>query len=305
MNVLANRARHADGNEWVTTDAQFRSFYENLANCDVATDLFLAESAGELVGYARGAWADEYSGDRIYESVVLVDPDVAERQALMAALQQRIDARLAAIAAGHPPGPKLLQSSAEEQATAMQAVLRAGGYEPVRYDYRMVRPSVDDLPDSPLPPGLEIRDVRPEHLRQIWEADREAFRDHWGQGPGGEEGFRQFTSDPVTSDTTLWRIAWDGDEVAGQVRGFINEAENQRFGRKRGYVEFISTRRRWRRRGLARALIAATFPLLRARGMTEAALGVDTENPTGALRLYEACGFVPVSKETTYRKRIE
>ena len=38
--------------------------------------------------------------------------------------------------------------------------------------------------------------------------------------------------------------------------------------------------------------------------MTEAALGVDTENPSGALHLYECCGFVPVSREATYRKAL-
>ena len=61
-------------------------------------------------------------------------------------------------------------------------------------------------------------------------------------------------------------------------------------------------RRPWRRRGLARALIAASFPLLRARGMTEAGLGVDTENVSGALSVYEGCGFRPISRSTTYRR---
>jgi hypothetical protein len=42
--------------------------------------------------------------------------------------------------------------------------------------------------------------------------------------------------------------------------------------------------------------------LLRARGMTEAALGVDTQNLSGALRVYGGCGFVPISRTTTYRK---
>jgi hypothetical protein len=36
--------------------------------------------------------------------------------------------------------------------------------------------------------------------------------------------------------------------------------------------------------------------------MTEATLGVDTDNPSGALRVYEGCGFVAVSRDTTYRK---
>jgi ribosomal protein S18 acetylase RimI-like enzyme len=104
------------------------------------------------------------------------------------------------------------------------------------------------------------------------------------------------------SDTSLWRVAWDGDEVAGQVRSFINAEENERFHRKRGYTEHISVRRPWRRRGLARALIAASFPLLRARGMTEAGLGVDTQNVSGALGVYEKCGFRPISRSTIYRR---
>lgn len=70
----------------------------------------------------------------------------------------------------------------------------------------------------------------------------------------------------------------DGDQVAGQVRSFINESENRDYGRRCGWVEHISVRRPWRRRGLAHALIAASFSLLRARGMTEGALTVDAEN---------------------------
>jgi ribosomal protein S18 acetylase RimI-like enzyme len=97
-------------------------------------------------------------------------------------------------------------------------------------------------------------------------------------------------------------VAWDGDQIAGQIRGYINTDENERFGLKRGWVENISVRRPWRRRGLARALISATIEGLRERGMTEAALGVDTQNVTGALHLYESVGFRPVSKSTTYRK---
>ena len=166
----------------------------------------------------------------------------------------------------------------------------------------MVRPHLDDLPDAPLPDGLEIRPVLPEHRRRIWDAENEAIQDMWGATETTEADYERLLSDPVKSDTSLWQIAWDGDEVAGQVRAFIDDEENARFGRLRGYSENISVRRPWRRRGLARALIAASFPALRARGMQEAALGVDTENVTGALRIYERCGFRPVSRHTIFRK---
>ena len=100
----------------------------------------------------------------------------------------------------------------------------------------------------------------------------------------------------------LWQIAWDGDQVAGQVRSFINRQENAEQGRLRGYTEFISVGRPWRRRGLAQALILRSLRILKEQGMTEAALNVDTENISGALRLYERCGFHPVRSGAVYRK---
>ena len=140
-----------------------------------------------------------------------------------------------------------------------------------------------------------------EQLRAIWDADQEAFEDHWGASQPSEEDWLEFSSSPHL-DPTLWRVAWAGHQVAGQVRSFINAEENRRYGRRRGWVEHISVRRPWRHRGLARALMAASFPLLRARGMTEGALHVDAENLSGALRVYESMGFSPVSRETVYRK---
>jgi ribosomal protein S18 acetylase RimI-like enzyme len=61
-------------------------------------------------------------------------------------------------------------------------------------------------------------------------------------------------------------------------------------------------RRPWRRRGLARSLLVQSLHAIKERGMTEAALGVDTQNPTGALRLYESVGFRPVKRFTAYQK---
>lgn len=89
------------------------------------------------------------------------------------------------------------------------------------------------------------------------------------------------------------------------VQNFINEEENKEYGRKRGYTEGISVRRPWRRQGLAKALIARSFRVLKDLGMTEAALGVDADNPNGALQLYRSMGFQVVKRHTTYRKPVD
>jgi mycothiol synthase len=82
----------------------------------------------------------------------------------------------------------------------------------------------------------------------------------------------------------------------------INAKENEANNRRRGMTELISVARPWRGKGIAKALMARCMTELKARGMTEAALGVDAENPSGALKLYEKMGFKVVKRATFYRK---
>jgi ribosomal protein S18 acetylase RimI-like enzyme len=85
----------------------------------------------------------------------------------------------------------------------------------------------------------------------------------------------------------------------------FDEAENAEYSRKRGYTETICVRRPWRGRGLARALITRSLHLWKDMGMTEAAHGVDTQNATGALQLYESLGYKATKTFVTYRKALE
>jgi mycothiol synthase len=301
MNMIANATRAATGDDFTTTDDQMRSYYDHHRDFDATRDVAIVEVDRRIVGYVRGGIHQELSGPRVYEVLPFLDPAVPPDKLLPLMLSVMED-HLRELAAADPAGEKVLQTFGGDTAPEREAIILQNGYEAIRYGYSMVRPHLDDLPNAPLPAGLEIREVQPEHLKQIWDAATEAFRDNWGFSEPTDEDYQRYLTDPVESDKSLWRVAWDGDEVAGQVRSFINPEENERFGRLRGYTESISVRRPWRRRGLARALIGASFPLLRARGMTEAALGVDTENVFGALRVYEGCGFRPVSRTATYRK---
>ena len=180
-------------------------------------------------------------------------------------------------------------------------LIGAEGYEPVRYEFHMETADLDHIPDAPMPDGLEVRPAKPEHYRAIWEASTEAFGDHWGQPELEEEDFQSWLNDPQ-NQPELWMVAWDGDQVAGSILNFINHDYNARMGRKLGYTEIISVCRPWRRKGLARALLARSMKLHKENGMLQTALGVDTQNPTGALALYESMGYKVVSHSTTYRK---
>jgi ribosomal protein S18 acetylase RimI-like enzyme len=293
-----------EGNDRVETAEGIASGYEHLERCDPERDLLVAEVGGAPVGYTRVWWDQEADGPRVYRSVCFLDPAFGDR-GIGTALLAWDEMRLREIAAEHdalPQAPeKLLEAWANDRNAAAAALFRAAGYEPITYAAEMVRPSVEDLPDHRLPEGLEIRPVTEDHFRAILAADAEAFRDHWGYVEPTDESFGRTLAFPY-HDPALWKVAWDGDGVAGQVRSFINTAENEEHGHMRGWTENISTARRWRRRGVAKALIVESIRELAARGMTDVALGVHTENPNGAFDLYSGLGYEVVTTWTTYRK---
>lgn len=165
----------------------------------------------------------------------------------------------------------------------------------------MVRPDLENIPPATLPPGLEVRPVLPEHLPAIYQADVEAFQDHWGYVPPSEDNYQEWIGHPEF-DPSHYQVAWDGDQVAGMVLAYISPSENEIYHRLRGWTEGISVRRPWRRRGLARALLLRSLHDMKASGMQEAALTVDTQNLNSAFRLYEEVGFQRVGGYAFYRK---
>ena len=199
------------------------------------------------------------------------------------------------------PEPHAFNSWVGETQPGAIALLESEGYKRVRYGFMMVRPLAEPIPDVPLPDGFEVRPVVEADHRRIWDADTEAFRDHWEAAVRTEDDFVGWFATP-SIDTSMWRVAWDGDEIAGSVMSFVFPEEIAKLGVKRGWLEHISVRRPWRRRGLAGALIADSLRDLRARGLDEAALGVDAENTSGALRLYESLGFRRYHTGICFRK---
>lgn len=307
MVAALNASETANGVERIATVDEIANNYAHLVNCDLARDLIIAEVDDVIVGYSRVEWWQESAGERLYSHIGFLRPEW-RRKRIGAAMLKWSQDRLRQIASEHPEdGLRRFQGFASDTAVGLEAMLRNDGYQAIRHFNLMVRPSLGDIPDFPLPPGLEVRPVKPEHYRAIWDADVEAFLDHWGYAPPTEDDYQRWLNDKVIFTPELWKVAWDVEknEVAGQVRGYINHEENKAFIRLRGWCEFISTRRPWRKRGVAHALIALTLREFKARGMAESALGVDTENLSGALRVYEDCGFRAVKRNSVYRKPLE
>lgn len=294
----ADRIHHTDSIEDVAAT------YRHLVNCDPRRDMLFVEAEGKVVGFGRAWWIRRTDGTRTYMHFALLLPEWRGKGIRRAMLRHN-ERRLKEVAAGHPKeGLQVFETWAADTEVDWDALVISEGYKPVRYLFEMVRPNMDDIPDLPLPEGLQVRPAKPEHYRRIWDAAGEAFQDHWGATEWRDEWFQTWQEKPIFNPK-LWQVAWDGDEVAGMILNFIHEEENKEYNRKRGYTEEISVRRPWRRRGLARALLTRSLRVLKDHGMTEAALSVDAENISGALGLYEGAGFQTVKRHTIYHKPLE
>lgn len=304
MLTVINGSKAADGIERSDTLEAITNNYAHLENCDPYHDMVMAEVERQMIGYNRVFWEQQEDGTRLYVVFGFLIPEW-RRRGIGSAMLTLGEARLREIAAEHAyEGPRFFQSWASEGEKGAIALLEGAGYQPVRYGFEMKRDLSEPFPDFPMPEGLEVRPVEEEHLRAIWEADNEAFRDHWGYVPGTEERYQAWLHQP-DFDPSLFKVAWEGDQVAGAVQNFINKEENKEYNRKRGYTEGIFVRRPWRKRGLARSLIVQSMKMFKKMGMTETALGVDTENLSGALRVYQSCGYRQVKMGITYRKPLE
>ena len=299
---ITNDANCVDGVERIYEADGIAAICTGMPNVDPTHDLLIAEIDGEVVGYSLALWNILSQGQRVYSTWGALAPE-HRRKGIGRALLLASESRLRQIAAGHPDDlPKRYGAFAWESQIGQTALLISEGYESMSNEIFMVRPDLENIPDMSLPDGIEMRPVLPEHTRAIYDAQSEAMADASIAPQPSDEGYQRFLSDPVEFQPDLWCVAWDGDQVVGMVRNFINAPENCAYERRRGYVENISVREAWRRRGIARALIARSFAVLKAQGMQEAALGTDLDNPTKSYVLYESMGFQTVARAHYYQK---
>jgi GNAT superfamily N-acetyltransferase len=298
---LQNAEAAADGLQRRTSvEAVAAEYSHPSASFDPARDVTLVEVDRRVVAAAQREVVDTTDGHREYRLDGVVDPAWRRRGIGRAVLaeNERLARRLAA---DERPASPVLGSWSWESQPGDVAVLEAAGFTPARWFFDMVRPNLDDIPDVPLPDGLELRAIDLSLARAVWDADIEAFADHWGGFDHSEEHLRRWLASPNT-DLSIWVVAFDGDEVAAGVVNAIDEDQNAALGLRRGWLQSVFTRRPWRRRGLATALIARSLAVLEERGQTSAALGVDADNPSGALGLYEGLGFAVDQRAIAWRK---
>lgn len=184
-----------------------------------------------------------------------------------------------------------------------RSALERCGFTVDRYFHRMIAPIADPIEAATLPDGFEIRPLEPDIEVEQWVAAVNAgFADHYDQHADTvEDKLHEMTKPSYMPDADLVLVS-EGNEIVGV--GY-NARDTLDDGATRGWVDSLAVVPAMRGRGLGRALLLRSLAALRAAGFDQAYLTVDSENETGALKLYTSVGFVLDHKVLVYVRDLE
>lgn len=257
--------------------------FERMERFDYATGSWLVENAGDIVAFGL-AWLH---GPGLVCTLGMVHPAHVGRGLGTTCCRnaERHARRLLGSGGGS------LRSYIDIKDEAGRALLAGRGYEIVRRQYTMARalPATEVVP---LPEGVTIRTARADEGRLLHALVEDVFADHWSHVPRSYAEFEAASLQRADTDPGLWFVAEeDGDPVAVLIANLDGS---------QGWVADLGVRAAWRGHGIGMALLNRAFHELARRGASEAALGVDASNATGAVRLYERAGMAARKVYETY-----
>ncbi len=253
----------------------------------------IAEVNGEVIGYSRINWWTETDGMWVYLTTGWVVP-TWRGKGIGTAMLYWAETRIQKLAFEHPTqGQWEYASNATNTEVEATALLCENGYYAAYTVLDMELTDFSRMPEPNLPASLELRPLTPLHYRAVWGSIQESYaKGRYAEDPT-EERFRAYF-EASGHDPALWQVAWDGEEVAGQVLCKIE--------RGRGEVYEVSVGPQWRRRGLARGLLAFGLRALQGQGVSVVRLHTVSEFPTQAKNLYGSVGFHVRKAFPRYRK---
>jgi mycothiol synthase len=199
-----------------------------------------------------------------------------------------------------PELPGVLHKGSIDTNAGLDAMLRGAGFTPERYFREMSLDLAGHSTDGVVPEGLRMVRFDAAYDEATRLAHNEAFRDHWGSSPRDPDFWRTHIAGSHAFRPGISWLLLDGDEVASYVLGYEFDAETAVTGVRDAYIGQVGTRRPYRGRGAANALLVRTLAAAAEEGYKTVSLGVDADNPTGALGLYERLGFTVTRRSTAY-----
>ena len=302
VDIVNSRHAEADFHAQTTVEETRHDYQYHGASCKNERDILFAEKDGQVVAYCRISQDKEKDKPYYkYFSMLYVRPGFwadGLPETLLAWCESQAVARHKA----HHDGAKgeHRYHCLEKMDYKVDFITRAG-YQPIRYWDTKIH-TLEHIPHYALPEGFDLRPVMPSQYRAIWDANNEAFQDHWDINDMSEDDYQAWLKDKDYFQPHLFQVAWDGDEIAAMVLPWVNGLENESKNRARAWLGDISVRLPWRGKGLAKALISRSLEMLKLMNLKEVALVVDTENPNGATKLYDTMGFVTEERGISWMK---
>jgi ribosomal protein S18 acetylase RimI-like enzyme len=261
-------------------------------------------------GWSVAAWATDTRvlahGGRIL-GVVAVRAEAAPDGAMPARLALDVSARQPAHAATlvngaveciAQAGGKLVRLFAPSRATWMRSAAESAGFKVVRSVAHMLMPASVPTPTGTLPAELRLRAIRPGEDQAVVDALNRNWTGTWN--------FVEIPLEMLQEDLDGQRegmlLAVDAeDRIVATCHAVYEPTERNPDGNPRAWISNVTVDPSYRRRGLARAMLAEGIAQLRSRGATSITLGVDTHDPA-PFRLYKSVGFEVVTSQEAWDK---
>ncbi|MFI2365099.1 GNAT family N-acetyltransferase [Promicromonospora sp. NPDC019610] len=322
--TLVRAVQEADGRDWFTPADEIAETFDAPAY-DPADTLLGLDADGTPVAYAH---AERFptEGATILRAWLLGGVHPSRRgEGIGTELLAWATARARQTLAAHDGDPRLAGLPAriavdlvDGDPAERRDLLRAGGFEPVRYYANLLRDLSVPVPAIGLEPPLRLvpwTDALEDAARL---ARNDAFRDHWGSQPRTPESWRAHRSAFAPHWSFLVvdeSVRYPGSEheqpgdttvapgtpyVVGLHRAARHEHDWATQGYTAGYTELLGVRRAYRGRRIAAALLTHALRVYADDGMQHAELDVDTDNPTGAPALYARLGYAKSDGSTLY-----
>jgi GNAT superfamily N-acetyltransferase len=257
-----------------------------LSGPDLSSDTWLFEEDGLLVA---AGWVQKHEDTGL--AIGIVHRDWRGR-GLGTELVDRNEERLRALGVGRIHAVTLAPDAAADP------LLTARGYREVRRFWDMTIELDDDPPPAPqLPERYRVEPFSMDSARAFHGPLEEAFAEHWEFQPTPFEKWWERQAAKPDHDPSLWFLIRTDEDVVAATRN-----DPERSGG--GWIGAIGVRPAWRGHGLAKALLLESFGEFHRRGQRRVGLGVDSENVTGATKLYESVGMVVDSEQVVWEKEL-
>ena len=177
-----------------------------------------------------------------------------------------------------------VQSGCPASGDAGRRHLQGAGFAHERTFWEMVG-DVTEARRAAVPvAGLELG--RADDLRPIHRILDDSFAGHYGHEPRGFDDWLAFERSYAGYDPELWVLARIDGEPAGVLQMTCRAQALDQL-----YVAEIATVERFRRRGIASALLAHAFDVAAVEGLAQVSLHVDSDNAHAAPAVYRSAGF--------------